>query len=182
MRCEDHDVAQKLIASAGDLELIAADDVRGPGPHGWRREIFGADALALKHCRLALTVVGRRVRWCPSPRRAWLPFPSAACGEAIARIGITFPAVARSVGPTSLGWFPFRQCGERGLMRYRGPRAFALAVATERPSARPSASRRRSTASPYMTPPFFGNTTVRRSPARRRLVSLNSRWVAPDRE
>jgi ribonuclease D len=68
MRCEDHDVAQKLVASADDLEMIAADD----GAHvaalqGWRREIFGADALALKHGRLALTVVGRRVKVVPLP-------------------------------------------------------------------------------------------------------------------
>ncbi|MFI5017912.1 MAG: ribonuclease D, partial [Dongiales bacterium] len=38
-----------------------------PALHGWRREIFGADALALKHGRLALTVVGRRVKVVPVP-------------------------------------------------------------------------------------------------------------------
>src|SRR5215470_19000189 len=55
MRCEDHGVAQKLIANADDLELIAADDGADvPALHGWRREIFGADSLALKHGRLAL--------------------------------------------------------------------------------------------------------------------------------
>jgi ribonuclease D len=63
MRCEDHEVAQKLVASADDLELIAADDGADvPAMSGWRREIFGADALALKHGRLALTTVGRRVK------------------------------------------------------------------------------------------------------------------------
>jgi ribonuclease D len=63
MRCEDHEVAQKLVASADDLELIAADDEADvPAMSGWRREIFGADALALKHGRLALTTVGRRVK------------------------------------------------------------------------------------------------------------------------
>ena len=63
MRCEDHEVAQKLVASANDLELIAADDEADvPAMSGWRREIFGADALALKHGRLALTTVGRRVK------------------------------------------------------------------------------------------------------------------------
>ena len=47
MRCEDHEVAQKLVASADDLELIAADDEADvPAMSGWRREIFGADALA----------------------------------------------------------------------------------------------------------------------------------------
>jgi ribonuclease D len=68
MRCEDNGVAQKLIASADDLELIAADDgAEVPALHGWRREIFGADALALKRGRLALTVVGRRVKVVPVP-------------------------------------------------------------------------------------------------------------------
>jgi ribonuclease D len=63
MRCEDHEVAQKLVASADDLELMAADDEADvPALSGWRREVFGADALALKHGRLALTTVNRRVK------------------------------------------------------------------------------------------------------------------------
>lgn len=61
-RCEDHQVAQKLVASAEDLEMIAADDnAPVPALSGWRREIFGKDALALKNGRLALTVRGNRV-------------------------------------------------------------------------------------------------------------------------
>jgi ribonuclease D len=61
-RCEEHQVAQKLLASAEDLEAIAADDeapVRALS--GWRREIFGGDAVALKHGRLALTVCRNRI-------------------------------------------------------------------------------------------------------------------------
>jgi ribonuclease D len=61
-RCEDFEVAQKLVASADDLEAIAADDeapVRALS--GWRREIFGRDALALKHGSLALTVRRNRI-------------------------------------------------------------------------------------------------------------------------
>ena len=66
MRCEDHEVAQKLVASADDLELIAADDRADvPALAGWRREIFGDDALALKHGQLALTAAGRRVKVVP---------------------------------------------------------------------------------------------------------------------
>jgi ribonuclease D len=66
MRCEDNEVAQKLVASADDLELIAADDAADvPAMSGWRRDIFGADALAMKHGRLALTAVGRRVKVVP---------------------------------------------------------------------------------------------------------------------
>ena len=47
---------------------IAADDQADvPALSGWRREIFGADALDLKHGRLALTTVGRRVKVVPLP-------------------------------------------------------------------------------------------------------------------
>ena len=61
-RCEDHEVAQKLLASAEDLEAIATDD-HAPvkALSGWRREIFGDDALALKKGRMALTVRKNRI-------------------------------------------------------------------------------------------------------------------------
>ncbi|MSP89260.1 MAG: ribonuclease D [Alphaproteobacteria bacterium] len=59
LKCESHGVAQKLVASSGDLDLIAAaDDADVPALSGWRRELFGEDALALKHGRLALTMNG----------------------------------------------------------------------------------------------------------------------------
>lgn len=61
--CEDNDVAQRLVADAEDLERIAADDhaeVRALS--GWRFEVFGKDALDLKHGRLALTAAGKRIR------------------------------------------------------------------------------------------------------------------------
>lgn len=66
MRCESHEVAQKLVANGADLEQIAADD-RAPVPalQGWRREIFGADALALKQGRLALTASGKQIKIVP---------------------------------------------------------------------------------------------------------------------
>lgn len=61
-RCEDFEVAQKLVASADDLEAIAADDQAAvPAMTGWRREVFGADALALKHGTLALTAGRNRI-------------------------------------------------------------------------------------------------------------------------
>jgi ribonuclease D len=69
-RCEDFSVAQKLVASADDLEAIAADDnasVRALS--GWRRDIFGGDALALKHGRLALTAGKSRIELVPLPER-----------------------------------------------------------------------------------------------------------------
>jgi ribonuclease D len=62
MKCERQQVAQKLVASSSDLERIAADDNADvPALHGWRREVFGNDALALKHGRLALTMNGKRI-------------------------------------------------------------------------------------------------------------------------
>ncbi len=62
-KCEANGVAQKLVASAADLERIAADDAAEVAAlRGWRREIFGDDALALKHGRIALAANGRQVR------------------------------------------------------------------------------------------------------------------------
>jgi len=67
-RCEDFEVAQKLVASADDLEAIAADDDAAvPALNGWRREVFGADALALKHGTLALTAGRNRIELVPLP-------------------------------------------------------------------------------------------------------------------
>ena len=65
-RVEESQVAQKLIASADDLEAIAADDnAPVPALSGWRRELFGNDALALKHGRLALTAGRNRIELVP---------------------------------------------------------------------------------------------------------------------
>ncbi|SFD34455.1 ribonuclease D [Bosea sp. CRIB-10] len=55
-------VAPKIIASSDDLEEIAGDDEADvPALHGWRREIFGEKALALKNGSLALRIVRGRV-------------------------------------------------------------------------------------------------------------------------
>lgn len=62
MRCEDNDVAQKLVANSADLELIAADDnAEVRALKGWRHELFGADALALKHGKLAIKANGKKI-------------------------------------------------------------------------------------------------------------------------
>jgi ribonuclease D len=62
LRCDQHGVAQKLVASTDDLAAIADDDdARVPALHGWRRELFGEDALALKHGRIALALRGARI-------------------------------------------------------------------------------------------------------------------------
>lgn len=52
-----HGVAPRLIADGSDLEIIAAhDNPDVPAMRDWRREIFGADAEALKRGELALTL------------------------------------------------------------------------------------------------------------------------------
>ncbi|MBV8889898.1 MAG: ribonuclease D [Alphaproteobacteria bacterium] len=67
-RCEDHEVAQKLVASSEDLEAIAADDTAAVRAlSGWRHEVFGKDALALKHGQLALTAGRNRIELVPLP-------------------------------------------------------------------------------------------------------------------
>ena len=62
-RAEDAGVASKLIATVSDLEKIAADDEAEAAPlKGWRREVFGEDALRLKRGELALVLDGAKVR------------------------------------------------------------------------------------------------------------------------
>jgi ribonuclease D len=66
LRCEEHDVAQKLIASSADLEQIAmSDEAEVLALRGWRFDIFGRDALALKHGTVALSASGSKVRVVP---------------------------------------------------------------------------------------------------------------------
>jgi ribonuclease D len=62
MTSERHAVASKVIATVDDLEQIAADDHADVAAlRGWRREMFGEAALALKHGRLALAIERGRV-------------------------------------------------------------------------------------------------------------------------
>lgn len=57
MTAERHGVAAKVIATVDDLDRIVADDEADvPAMKGWRRELFGEKALALKHGRLSLAV------------------------------------------------------------------------------------------------------------------------------
>jgi ribonuclease D len=62
MTAERHAVAAKVIATVDDLDRIAADDNADvPALKGWRRELFGEKALALKGGRLALAIENARV-------------------------------------------------------------------------------------------------------------------------
>jgi ribonuclease D len=57
MISEQHHVAAKVLATVDDLERIATSDRADvPALKGWRRELFGEKALALKHGRLALAI------------------------------------------------------------------------------------------------------------------------------
>ena len=63
LRCDTHKVAQKLVASSSDIDAIAVDDnadIRAL--RGWRREVFGEDALRLKRGEIALTGDGPRIK------------------------------------------------------------------------------------------------------------------------
>ncbi|TCZ64345.1 ribonuclease D [Roseicella aquatilis] len=66
-KSEEHHVAPKLLASSDDLERLATEASPDlPALHGWRREVFGDAALALKSGRLALGVDGRRIKLIPA--------------------------------------------------------------------------------------------------------------------
>ena len=68
MRAEEHNVAARLIASGEELDRLAGEDAPDvPALKGWRREIFGDDALALKQGRIALVVKGKKLQAVPLP-------------------------------------------------------------------------------------------------------------------
>jgi ribonuclease D len=59
---ERYGVAARMVATVDDLEAIAADDRANVAAlSGWRRELFGAKALELKHGRLALSIENGKV-------------------------------------------------------------------------------------------------------------------------
>lgn len=65
-KSEQHNVAARLVASSDDIDRLALEEKPEiPALHGWRREVFGNDALLLKQGRVALGVDGRRVKFIP---------------------------------------------------------------------------------------------------------------------
>jgi ribonuclease D len=59
---ERHGVAAKVIATVDDLERITVDDRADiPALRGWRRDMFGNQAIALKHGTIALGMHNGRV-------------------------------------------------------------------------------------------------------------------------
>ncbi|APH55993.1 Ribonuclease D [Granulibacter bethesdensis] len=62
-KSEQHNVAPKLLASSEDLDRLATEaepDV--PALTGWRRDVFGQDALALKNGEICLGVDGKQIK------------------------------------------------------------------------------------------------------------------------
>jgi ribonuclease D len=65
-KCEQHHVAARLVASSDDIDRLAVEDKPDIAVmHGWRREVFGNDALLLKQGKVALGVDGRKVKFIP---------------------------------------------------------------------------------------------------------------------
>ena len=63
----EHRVAPRLIADSEDLELLAtAGEPDIPALKGWRRKLFGEDALRLKRGEMALTLKNGEVRLVPA--------------------------------------------------------------------------------------------------------------------
>ncbi len=57
LTCQNENVAPKLIASVDDLEKLAEnDDADIAALSGWRYDLFGKQALAVKHGKLAFTM------------------------------------------------------------------------------------------------------------------------------
>jgi len=62
VRSKEAGVAPRLIVRGDELDALAAGVRNGlPMLHGWRRDIFGADALALVEGRTAFSVVGGKM-------------------------------------------------------------------------------------------------------------------------
>jgi ribonuclease D len=66
--CEEHHVAPRLVASSDDIDRLALEDEPDIAAlHGWRRRVFGEDALALRQGQVGLAVAGRKVKLIPNP-------------------------------------------------------------------------------------------------------------------
>lgn len=62
INASDNDVAAKLVATSDELERLAVEENPDiPALHGWRREIFGEEALAMKAGEIALKLHKGRI-------------------------------------------------------------------------------------------------------------------------
>jgi ribonuclease D len=80
MKCETEKVAQRLVASSDDIDRIATYGATAdvPALHGWRRQVFGEDALKLQAGELALAIKGRKLSLVANPAAEASRMPSAA--------------------------------------------------------------------------------------------------------
>lgn len=64
LQCAEHDVAARLVASSDDIDdfAMAPDDKTLPINHGWRHEIFGAEAHDMLSGKTALTLENGKIR------------------------------------------------------------------------------------------------------------------------
>ena len=62
-KCEEYGVAPKLVASSAEIEAIAQDGEKATARalHGWRRDVYGQDALKLLGGETALAAKGNRL-------------------------------------------------------------------------------------------------------------------------
>jgi ribonuclease D len=68
LKCEEHHVAQRLVATTGDLETIATQERPDVAAlKGWRFEVFGRSALALKRGELGLAIANGQIVLMPIP-------------------------------------------------------------------------------------------------------------------
>ncbi|MFH1157384.1 MAG: ribonuclease D [Pseudomonadota bacterium] len=69
LKCEEGQVASKLLAKAEDIELIAAygDKAEVPAMSGWRFKLFGREALELREGKLALAIEENRLKLVKAP-------------------------------------------------------------------------------------------------------------------
>ena len=64
LKSEEHGVASKLLASASDIELIAAygKEADVPAMSGWQFKVFGKEALDLRDGKLALAIENNQLK------------------------------------------------------------------------------------------------------------------------
>lgn len=64
LKCENEQVAPKLLCTAADLEMIAAfgKESKVPAMSGWRFKIFGKEALALREGKVAIAVENSKLK------------------------------------------------------------------------------------------------------------------------
>jgi ribonuclease D len=67
--CEQEGIAPKLVASSSDIDAVAESDTASvPLLHGWRRQLFGDTALAIKRGEAVIGFDSGRVRVLPALR------------------------------------------------------------------------------------------------------------------